>query len=89
MACVIWFVVTNVLEAPAACTLTYAQRWRCQVYPKYWKCTRLRGAKTQKPEICLEADDGEDGLSMINVSVNAMSTLIMQETEAISISKVR
>jgi len=51
--------------------------------------TRLQGAKTQKPEICLDTDDGEDGIRVINVSVNAMSTLIMQETEAISISKVR
>jgi len=77
MACVIWFVVTNVLVAPAACTLTYAERWRCQVSLKYRKCIRLQGAKTQKPEICLDTDDGEDGLCMINMSVNAMSTLIM------------
>lgn len=89
MACVMWLVVTNVLEAPAACTLSYAQRWRCQVSLKNWKHTRPEAAKTQKPEICLDTDDGEDWLCMINVSVNVVSTLIMQETEAISISKVR
>jgi len=61
----------------------------CQVSLKYWKSTRLQAAKTQKPEICLDTDDGEDWLCMINVSVNATSTLIMQETEAISISKDR
>jgi len=69
MACVMWFVITNILETPAACTLTYAQRWRCQVSLKYWKCTRLQAAKTQKPEICLDTDDGEDWLCMVNVSI--------------------
>lgn len=48
------------------CPLTYAQRWRCQFSLKYWKCTRLQGAKTQKPEICTDTDVGEDGLCLLD-----------------------